>query len=102
MEPGLIAEAMTLALDLAASERRTAADVPVTVAWLAEGLDAVPYERLSGADGDGFVTVGEVRDGRAARTGFVLLQPATKALRIVWSNDFGNESGRADGGKRSP
>jgi hypothetical protein len=24
------------------------------------------------------------------RTGFVLVQPETKALRIAWSNDFGN------------
>ena len=90
MEPQLIADAMALALELSGQERLVAADRPVTVAWLAEGMEAVPYAQPSGADGDGFVTVGELRDRRDERTGFVLARPATKALRIAWSNDFGN------------
>jgi len=90
MEPQLIADAMALALELSGQERLVAADQPVTAAWLAEGMEAVPYEQPSGADGDGFVTVGELRDLRDERTGFVLVHPATKALRISGSNDFGN------------
>jgi hypothetical protein len=90
MESDLIGEAMNLALNLAFQERLDAADQPVTAAWLAEGVDVVPYDRPSGVDGEGFVTVGELRDRRDERTGFVLVQPETKALRIAWSNDFGN------------
>jgi hypothetical protein len=90
MEPELIAEAMALAIELSGHQRLVAADRPVTAAWLLEGLDAIPYDQPSGADGEGFVVVGELRDVRAERTGFVLVQPETKALRIAWSNDFGN------------
>ena len=90
MESDLIAEAMALAFELSAQERLVAADMPVTAAWLAEDLESVAYDQPSGADDDGFVTVGELRDRRDERTGFVLAHPATKALRIAWSNDFGN------------
>jgi hypothetical protein len=90
MEPDLIAEAMALAVELSDQERHDAAGRPVAAAWLLEGLDAVPYNQPSGADPEGFVPVGELRDVRAERTGFVLLHPATKAVRIAWSNDFGN------------
>ena len=62
----------------------------MTAAWLLEGLDSIAYDQPSGADGEGFVTVGKLRDLRAERTGFVQIHPATKALRIAWSNDFGN------------
>jgi hypothetical protein len=37
MDPDLIAEAMTLALNLVYRERLDAAEQPVTGAWLAEG-----------------------------------------------------------------
>jgi hypothetical protein len=90
MEPDLIDEAMALAVELSGRERLVAADRPVTAAWLLEGLDAVPYDQPSGADAEGFVTVGELRDRRAEQTGFVLVHPDTKVVRIAWSNDFGN------------
>jgi hypothetical protein len=90
MEPDLIAEAMTLAVELSGQERLVAADRPVTAAWLLEGFDAIPYDQPSGTDAEGFITVGERRDLRAERTGFVLVHPDSKALRIAWSNDFGN------------
>jgi hypothetical protein len=63
---GLIAEAMALAIELSGQER-LGADRPVTAAWLLEGLDAIAYDQPSGADADGFVTVGELRDVRAER-----------------------------------
>jgi hypothetical protein len=90
MKPQLVADAMTLALELIHNETRADVAMPVTDAWLQEGLEAAPYAQPSGADEAGFVTVGEVRDRRDERTGFVLVHPATKALRISWSNDFGN------------
>jgi hypothetical protein len=90
MESDLIAEAMALAIEVSGQERLFAADRAVTAAWLLEGLDAMAYDQPSGADAEGFVTVGELRDVRAERTGFVLVQPETKALRIAWSNDFGH------------
>jgi hypothetical protein len=90
MESELIAEAMALAFELSGQERLVAADRPVTAAWLAEGIDAVPYDQPNGPDAEGFVTVGELRDLREERAGFVLVQTQTKALRIAWSNAFGN------------
>ena len=90
MDPNLIAEAMALALDLAYQARLDAADQPVRAAWLAEHVAAVPYDQPSGADPDGFVTVGELRDLREERTGFVLVHPATKDVPIAWGTEFGN------------
>jgi hypothetical protein len=90
LEPDLSAAAMALAIELSGQQRLAAADRPVTASWLFDDLDAVPYERPSGTDAEGFVTVGEQRDLRFERTDFVLVQPETRALRIAWSNDFGN------------
>jgi hypothetical protein len=90
MNRDLVTEAMALAVALSNAQQRAALATTLTDAWLAEGLDAVPYAQASGADPEGFVTVGELRDLRAERTGFVLVHPATKALQIAWSNDFGN------------
>jgi hypothetical protein len=88
LEPDLSAEAMALAIESSGQEHLIAADRPVTAAWLLEGLDAVPDDRPSGADGEGFVTVGEPRDLRAERTEFVLAQPDTASMMIAWSADF--------------
>ena len=90
MEPPLLADAMSLAISLSQAEARVAAERPVTDAWLQDGMAAVAYDDPSGADGDGVVPVGEVRELRAERTGFVLVHPQTKALRIAGSNEFGN------------
>jgi hypothetical protein len=87
MKPDLVTDAMALAFNLATNERLNAADAPVTAAWLAEGLDRVADERPSGADGEGSVTVGELRDARDEPIGFVRVQPGTKARRIVGSED---------------
>jgi hypothetical protein len=56
----LIAEALALALDLADRARLDAADQPGMAEWLAENIDAMSYDQPSGADPDGFVTVGEL------------------------------------------
>jgi hypothetical protein len=90
MEASLIVAAMTLAIELSGQERLVAADRPVTAAWVFGDLDAIADARPSGADGDGFVTGGELRDRRAERTGFMLVPPGSKARRIAWCNDFGH------------
>jgi hypothetical protein len=74
MEPDRIAAAVALAIELSGQERLVAADRPVTAPWLRECLDAIPYERPSGKE----------------RTWFVLLHPATMAVRIATSNDIRN------------
>lgn len=90
MEPDLIAEAMQLALELTYHEFRASPDCSLTDTWLRAAIEAKPYDHPSGADHEGFGTVGELHNRPWMRTGFVLLNPDTNAVKIAWSSDAGN------------
>ena len=75
MDRDLIADAMALALALRFNEFRSSPEFSLTDQWLQAAVDAKPYDHPSGADPDGFVTVGELHNLPWQRTGFVPGQP---------------------------
>src|SRR5689334_21239629 len=89
MDPDLIAEAMKLALERSFDEFRAAPGFSLTDQWLQAAVESKPYDHPSGADPEGFVTVGELRNKPWLRTGFVLVNPETNAVKITWSADDG-------------
>jgi len=46
---------------------------------------AVIYDHPTTPDAHGFVAIGELADPRHARTGIVLLHPATGSVRLTWA-----------------
>ncbi len=56
-------------------------------AWLDRQVKAIAYAAPTGADGEGYATVGEVRNRAWGKRGFVLLRGETGEVRTIWVAD---------------
>lgn len=63
---------------------RSSPDFTFTEAWLTAMVRAVRYREPTGADAEGFVTVGEIENRGWCKRGYVLLHPGTGEERVVW------------------